>query len=330
MAGKARKQLSKDEKTKLKEQYIETFINMLDKYSKIIFVEANNVRSRQMADIRTGLRGKGELLMGKNTLMKKAIKVLNADSEGKYKSLASKLQDLEKIPPLLKGNVGLVFTNGDLNEIKDIIMSYKVGAPAKQGAISPVTVVIPAVNTGLEPTKTSFFQALNINTKITKGTVEIIKEHVLLKPGDKVGNSEAALLQMMNIKPFEYGLVMVNIYDNGAIYSPSVLSLTDAVLEEKVRDAANNVASIGLALDIPNEASIPHSVANVFKNLLAIAAGTDFSFKQAEKVKEFLADPSKFASAVPASSTATTVAPVVEEKKESESEDDGDAFGGLF
>jgi large subunit ribosomal protein LP0 len=329
MAGKGRKQLSKEEKQKLKEQYIETFINMLDKYSKIIFVEANNVRSKQMAEIRMGLRSKGELLMGKNTLMKKAIKVLLEDKDGKYKSLASKATDLAKLPVLLKGNVGLVFTNGDLNEVKDVIMAYKVGAPAKQGAISPVTVVIQPGNTGLEPTKTSFFQALNINTKITKGTVEIIKEHLLLAPGDKVGSSEAALLQMLNIKPFEYGLVMVNIYDQGAVYSPAVLSLTDEVMEQKVREAANNVASLGLALDIPNEASIPHSIANIFKNLLAVAASTQFSFKQAEKVKEFLLDPSKFASATPVAvvAAATVVEPV---KAESESEDDGDAFGGLF
>lgn len=322
-----KRQLSKDEKQKLKEQYVENFINMVDKYAKIIFVEANNVRSRQMADIRTGLRGKGELLMGKNTLMKKAIKVLSTDAEGKYKSLASKVEDLNKIPALLKGNVGLVFTNNDLNEVKDVILSYKVGAPAKQGAISPVTVIIQPANTGLEPTKTSFFQALNINTKITKGTVEIIKEHTLLVPGDKVGSSEAALLQLLNIKPFEYGLVLVNIYDNGAIYSPAVLSLTDDVMEQKVRDAANNVASIGLALDMANEASIPHSVANTFKSLLAIAAGTEFSFKQAEKVKEYLADPSKFASSAPVA--AVTVAAVAV-KEESEESDDGDAFGGLF
>ena len=45
---------------------------------------------------------------------------------------------------------------------------------------------VPAGNTGLEPTKTSFFQALNINTKITKGTVEILKDEHIIKAGDKV------------------------------------------------------------------------------------------------------------------------------------------------
>ena len=34
------------------------------------------------------------------------------------------------------------------------------------------------------------------------------------------------------------------------------------------------------------------------KNLLAIAAATEITFKEAEMMKEYLADPSKFASAV--------------------------------
>jgi len=49
-----------------------------------------------------------------------------------------------------------------------------VAAPAKAGALAPLDVVLPAQNTGLGPEKTSFFQALAIPTKITKGTIEIL------------------------------------------------------------------------------------------------------------------------------------------------------------
>jgi len=83
--------------------------------------------------------------------------------------------------PLVKNNCGLIFTNGDLKEIRDIIVNNKVAAPAKVGQISAVDVVIKSQNTGMEPTKTSFFQALNVPTKITKGTVEIISDFILLK-----------------------------------------------------------------------------------------------------------------------------------------------------
>lgn len=65
-------------------------------------------------------------------------------------------------------------------EVRDKLLENKVRAPARNGAIAPCPVVIPAQNTGLGPEKTSFFQALSIPTKISKGTIEIIVSTVQL------------------------------------------------------------------------------------------------------------------------------------------------------
>merc|ERR1712083_960941 len=73
---------------------------------------------------------------------------------------------------------------------------------------APLDVVVPAQNTGMGPEKTSFFQALQIPTKITKGTIEITSDVHLITAGDKVGMSEATLLNMLKISPFTYGLVV--------------------------------------------------------------------------------------------------------------------------
>jgi large subunit ribosomal protein LP0 len=78
----------------------------------------------------------------------------------------------------VRGNVGFVFTRGDLVEVRDKLLENTVRAPARNGAIAPCPVVIPAQNTGLGPEKTSFFQALSIPTKISKGTIEIIVSKV--------------------------------------------------------------------------------------------------------------------------------------------------------
>ncbi len=51
-------------------------------------------------------------------------------------------------------------------------------------------------------------QALNIPTKINRGTVEIVSDVALISKGDKVGGSEATLLAKLGIKPFSYGLVV--------------------------------------------------------------------------------------------------------------------------
>jgi large subunit ribosomal protein LP0 len=276
-----------------------------------------------MQKIRMSLRSiGGVVLMGKNTMMRKALK-------GHVENNAS----LEKILPHIRGNVGFVFTKGDLNEIRDKLIESKVRAPARNGAITQTEVVIPAQNTGLGPEKTSFFQALSIPTKISKGTIEIINDVPILKPGDKVGASEATLLNMLNISPFSYGLIIEQVYDSGSIFSPEILDIKPEDLRAKFQAGVANLAAVCLEIGYPTLASAPHSIANGFKNLLAIAAVTEVDFKEAATIKEFIKDPSKFvaaaASAAPAAA-APAAAKKEEKKEESEEEEDDDMGFGLF
>ncbi|GFQ02522.1 60S acidic ribosomal protein p0 [Phtheirospermum japonicum] len=232
--------------------------------------------------------------------------------------------------PLLVGNVGLIFTKGDLKEVSEEVAKYKVGAPARVGLVAPIDVVVPPGNTGLDPSQTSFFQVLNIPTKINKGTVEIITPVELIKKGDKVGSSEAALLSKLGIRPFSYGLVVVSVYDNGSVFSPEVLDLTEDDLLEKFALGVSMVTSLSLAISFPTLAAAPHMFINAYKNVLAIAVETDYSFPQADKVKEYLADPSKFAVAaapVAAAGAAPAAAEKVEEKKEEAPEESDDDLG---
>jgi large subunit ribosomal protein LP0 len=278
-----------------KANYFQKLEDAIRNHSKFLLVNADNVASLQFAQIRSALRGKAQIIMGKNTMMKKVIR-----------GLLDEFPDYEKVLPLLVDNVGFVFTNGDLNEMRDSILEHKKAAPARAGAIAPVAVVVPAQNTGMGPEKTSFFQALNIQTKIARGTIEIVSPVNLLAVGDKVGQSESTLLNMLKISPFTYGLKVTACYDEGSVFEPAVLDITEDDIRAKFMAAVNNVAAVSLNIGYPTAVSAPHSIANALKKLIAVAAATDITFPAAEKTKAFLADPSAFAVA----------APVVEEKKE--------------
>jgi len=301
-----------------KAAYFEKAQGMLSKYEKIFVCDADNVTSKQFQEIRTGMRGHGDVLMGKNTMMKKAIK-----------DVASQNPSLEKLLPLIKQNVGFVVTNGDLKEIRDLIQSFKVPAMARAGAISPIDVTVPAQTTALGPEKTSFFQALSIPTKITRGMIEITSNVPLLHVGDKVGSSEATLLQMLNIKPFEYGFDILHVYDSGSVFSPAILDITEADLRAKFCAGVANIAAVSLQIGYPTIASVPHSIANGFKNLMAVAAVTDIEFKEVEQLKAYLADPSAFAVAAPVEAAVEEAAPAAAVEEEESSDDDMgfDMFG---
>ncbi|KAK7276381.1 hypothetical protein RIF29_17520 [Crotalaria pallida] len=297
--------------------YDSKLCQLLDEYSQILVVNADNVGSNQLQNIRQGLRGDSVVLMGKNTMMKRSVRI-HAEQTGNQAYL--------NLIPLLVGNVGLIFTKGDLKEVSEEVAKYKVGAPARVGLVAPIDVVVPPGNTGLDPSQTSFFQVLNIPTKINKGTVEIITPVELIKKGDKVGSSEAALLAKLGIRPFSYGLVVLSVYDNGSVFSPEVLDLTEDDLLEKFAVGVSQLTSLALAISYPTLAAAPHMCVNAYKNVLAVAVATEYSFPQADEVKEYLKDPSKFAAAATAAPTISFAAPAAakEEKKEEEPAEESD------
>merc|ERR1712113_119115 len=160
------------------------------------------------------------------------------------------------------------------------------------------------------------------------GTIEIIQDVPIIKVGDKVGASEATLLNMLKIFPFHYGLVVQKVYDQGSVFDPAILDITDDDIKDMFMAGVANVAAVRLQIGYPTMASAPHSIANGMKNLLAVAAVTEITFKEAEQLKEFLADPSKFAvAAAPAAGDAAPAAAAKEPEPEEEEEDDDMGFG---
>lgn len=283
---------------------------LLKNYTKVFVVKVDNVGSQQLQITRKQMRGTAEILMGKNTLMRKV-----------FRSFLEEHPDhpITTLVPKCAGNVGFVFTNSDLGKVRSMILANRIPAPARVDAKAPVNVVVPAGPTGCDPGQTSFFQVLQIPTKIVKGQIEITNDVHLIKEGDKVGSSEAALLKKLNIKPFSYGLIIDSIYDNGSIFGPEVLDIDEAQLLSKFSCALSKVAAISLEIGYPTQASIPHSIGGAFRTVLAVAVELEnYSFPTAAKFKAFIANPSAFASAAPAAAAPAAAAPAAAPAKPKE------------
>ena len=298
---------------------------LLDKYPTILFVGIDNVRSQQLHDVRRDLRGLGELLMGKNTLQKRIITNRGEDSE-QGMIMKEKLVD----GGVLVGNRGLLFTNQPIEAITSVLHRHRMQAPARVGAISPCDVVVPAGNTGMEPTTTNFFQALSIQTKIAKGTVEITQEKKVLSPGDKVDTSTAALLQKLKISPFFYEVEVHCIWDKGTVFTAEDLETTDEVIEASFMEGINSITALSLGAGVPTEASFPHLVLDAFKDLLAISLETAYSFDEfnGAQLKDDIKSGKVSAAAAPAAAGKAAAAPAKVEEEEEEEDDFG--MGGLF
>ncbi|XP_037062407.1 60S acidic ribosomal protein P0-like [Peromyscus leucopus] len=161
----------------------------------------------------------------------------------------------------------------------------------------------------------------------SRGTIEILSDVHLIKTGDKVGASEATLLNMLNISPFSFGLISQQVFDNGSIYNPEVLDITEQTPHSRFLEGVPNVASVCLQTGYLTVASVVHSVINEYKRVLALSVETECTFPLAAKVKAFLADPSAFVAATTAAPAPAAAPAKVEAKEESEESDEDMGFG---
>jgi large subunit ribosomal protein LP0 len=306
-----------------KQEYFEKLRTLLEENKSIFIVSVDNVSSQQMHEIRRALRGRGVVLMGKNTMVRRAVRILS-----------SEFPEYERLLPHVKGNVGFVFTNDDLKEIRDVILSNRVAAPARAGAVAPADVYVPAGNTGMEPGKTSFFQALGVPTKIARGTIEITTDLKLVGAGGKVGPSEATLLNMLNISPFTYGMSIAQVYDDGQCFASSVLDISEDDLLQSFLGAVKTISCISLVAHYPTLPSVAHSIINSYKKIVGVALTTEYSWESIDELKDRIANPDAYAAAAPAVGSGDGAAaeskPAEDEKKEEEEESEEEGFGDLF
>ena len=188
---------------------------------------------------------------------------------------------------------------------------------------------IRAGSTGLDPKQTSFFQQLNIQTKILKTQIEIVADKKVVTAGTKVEATQAALLDKLKIRPFSYKMHVKRVYEDGQTFGPEILDITTADILKRFQSSITNIAAISLGSGYVTKAAIPHIISNSFKNLAAVTFDSDYSFKQADKMKEAAKNAVHVVAAGPATSAAPAkAAPKVEEKpKEEEADVD---MGGLF
>jgi large subunit ribosomal protein LP0 len=277
MVKKDKKKIRKEKKRGL----YEGIKQLLAKFNKVVFFACENIGSTQFHEIRKCFRKLNtEVLFGKKTMFKAAIKSAIEDKSYKGK------QPLKLLMDSMNGSNALIFTNEDLSKIDEILKKFNRRKPARAHAIAPTDVILRKGPTGMDPKQTSIFQNMKIPTKINKQQLEIVEDVVLVKAGKKIGESEASLLEKLNIKPFLFQFEIKRVFENGISYGSEVLKLTDEVILKKVAAGIRNLSAASLTLGYPTTLTAPQMLLKGFKNLLSITKVTPYTFKEADMLNK--------------------------------------------
>ena len=205
-----------------KEKFVTEIIEDLSNYNTIGLIEMESIGAGTVQKLRSELRGKAKIKVAKNTLIKKALEMVE------------NLSGAENLSERIEGPVALLFTDDSPYKIANYLEKNKVPAKAKAGQISPKSVTVKKQNTGEPPgTIISELNSVGLPTRIEGGTVAIPDDTEVLQEGDRVSATLAAILGRLGIEPFEVGLSLILALESGDIIEKSDLIIDfDAYLND--------------------------------------------------------------------------------------------------
>jgi len=249
-----------------KKEIYSDLIELLQKYPVVAVADLQKVRSSQIQEIRKKLRGKAELIVAKNTILRKASE-----------NLAGEKTNVDKFAGTLTGSKVLIFSQMNPYELIIFLNKNKVRVPAKGGDIATSEIVVQAGNTGLQPGPViSEFNEAKVQTRIEGGSIFIAKDTVVARKGDVIATKTASLLSKLGMKPMEAGLSLAYAYDHGLVLYPNDLTFD---LEQMTSDFAN---AVRLAFGVAVEANIllpstaPQIISKAYRQAVAVSVEAGF------------------------------------------------------
>jgi mRNA turnover protein 4 len=128
-----------------------------------------------------------------------------------------------RLTPMLKGQAGLMFTRLEKEDAKALLASFEHDDFARAGSRSTVDFSLPAgplnnPSTGepLAHTLEPLLRKHGLPTRLNKGVIELLADHVVARRGQTLDPNQAAVLRLFEVKSAACRLVPIACWTEGS------------------------------------------------------------------------------------------------------------------
>src|SRR5512136_3081873 len=244
-----------------KKEAVANLAKRISKSKVVGIIDVHGVPAPAFQTMRTNLRGKADVVMLKNTLLKIALQEAGKQKKG-----------LDKLAEAVDGQCAVVTSNLNPFKLFKQLDSTKTKMPAKGGEVAPDDIEIKAGETPFKPGPVvGELQKAGLPAAIEQGKVVIKKDKVLVKKGDKIPRDAALVLSKLEIYPITVGLNLSAAFEEGMIYHKDVLVVDDVKVMGQVRQAASGAFNLSIFIGFPTTTTIKPMVALAHMRALNLA-----------------------------------------------------------
>ncbi len=249
-----------------KKEIFQRLTELIEEYPVVAIADLQKVRSSQIQEIRKKLRGQAEVLVAKNTILKKAAS-----------ALSEKKPHIEDFAEALAGSNLLLFTGMNPYALILFLNKNKVRVPAKAGDIATSDIIITAGNTGLQPGPViSEFGEVKVATRIEGGSIWVAKDTLVAEKGTLISPKLASLLSKLGMKPMEAGLSIVQAFDQGLVLKPEDLAFDLESYKNELAIAYRNALGLAVEAEYVQPETVSLVLARAYREAVHLANEAEF------------------------------------------------------
>ena len=254
-----------------KRKIIDELIEIMGSHKTIALVDISGLRALQFQRLRSSLRGRVQIKVAKNSLIRKAIEELK-EKRG---------IDLSQLKDLLTGQLAVLASNLSPFEVYALLEKNKVPAKARPGDIAIKDVVIPAGNTGIPAGPAlSLFKKFKIPVKVEEGSIHVTKDTVVVKAGEAIPAEIAELLGKLGIEPMEAGLSIKVAFYEGRLFKVEDLKIDVEAYKKRITDAFTNALSLAVNAIFMTRESAPYIISKAFMEAMNLAVNACYPTRE--------------------------------------------------
>ena len=244
-----------------KKKTVAQFVKLINEYPIVAAVNVESIPAKQLAKMRSLLRGKVVMLMTKRRLIKIALN-----------SVKDKKPGIESLEKHLVGMPALLFTKDNPFRLFKILEKNKSKASAKAGQTAPDDISVEAGPTPFAPGPIiGELGQIGLKAGIEGGKVVIKQGKIVVKKGDKISAQAASLLTRLDIHPMQIGLDLNAAYESGVIFTKDVLAVDETEFMNKIRAASSEAVNLSVYTAYPTEDTIKLIVQKSYKDAKGLA-----------------------------------------------------------
>ncbi len=253
---------------KEKEEFVKALSEKISKYKTVAVLPLTNIPDRLLQKARNSLRGDAEIIIARNTLIKRALG---------ERSIASKVE----------GDAALVLSNLDPFALYSKIGSNSMQLLAKPGQIAPIDIVVKAGETNIQPGQAvTELKAAGLDVQIQKNKVVIAKDKKIVEAGKKITLQIANALKLLDIKPFTVSTTISAAYFEGLLFGKEALGINKEFVASEIAKSFTEANALSIGINFVTPYNVAYFITKAYNE--AVALGVSANVPEPEIVEKLI------------------------------------------